>query len=135
MDRDALRKVDYPLLLTFVFFFIFAGNMGRIEAVRSFFSYLLNINTLIFSAMSCQFISNVPSAILLSQFTDNYRELLVAVNVGSLGIIISSLASLITFSEFRILYPNEGKKYLGLFTLINVIFLVIMTAAAKLLFL
>ena len=67
LDRQALLQVDYGLLFTFVFFFVFAGNMGRIEVVRSFFSYLLNINTLVFSAMSCQFISNVPSAILLSR--------------------------------------------------------------------
>ena len=68
LDRKALLQVDYSLLFTFVFFFIFAGNMGRIDAVRDFFSYLLNINTLVFSALSCQVISNVPSAILLSQF-------------------------------------------------------------------
>ena len=69
LDRQALLQVDYGLLFTFVFFFIFAGNMGRIEAVREFFSSLLQINTLIFSAMSCQVISNVPSAIFLSRFT------------------------------------------------------------------
>jgi hypothetical protein len=92
LDREALKQVDYGLLFTFVFFFIFAGNMGRIGAVRDFFSYLLNINTLVFSAMSCQFISNVPSAILLSQFTDNYRELLLGVNIGGAGTLIASLA-------------------------------------------
>ena len=134
-DKEALKKVDYPLLLTFVFFFIFAGNMARIDIVRDFFSMLLEKSTLLFSVFSCQVISNVPSAILLSQFTDNYRELLVGVNIGGVGTLISSLASLITFSEFRILYPEQTKKYLVMFTVINLIFLVVMTAAAKLFFL
>jgi Na+/H+ antiporter NhaD/arsenite permease-like protein len=119
--------VDYGLLFTFVFFFIFAGNMGRIEAVRSFFSYLLNINTLIFSAMSCQFISNVPSAILLSQFTDNYRELLLGVNIGGAGTLIASLASLITFKEYTKQDPKHTLSYVLKFTAFNFAFLIILT--------
>ena len=127
LDRDALKQVDYGLLFTFVFFFIFAGNMGRIEAVRSFFSYLLNINTLIFSAMSCQFISNVPSAILLSQFTDNYRELLLGVNLGGAGTLIASLASLITFKEYTKQDPKHTLSYVLKFTAFNFAFLIILT--------
>jgi di/tricarboxylate transporter len=69
-DRKALKAVDYPLLFTFVFFFVFAGNMSRLEPVKALFSWLLNKSTLIFSVASCQVISNVPSAILLSQFTE-----------------------------------------------------------------
>ena len=128
LDRDALKQVDYGLLFTFVFFFIFAGNMGRIEAVRDFFSYLLNINTLIFSAMSCQFISNVPSAILLSQFTDNYRELLLGVNIGGAGTLIASLASLITFKEYTKQDPKHTLSYVLKFTAFNFAFLIILTA-------
>ena len=128
LDREALKQVDYGLLFTFVFFFIFAGNMGRIEAVRSFFSYLLNINTLIFSAMSCQFISNVPSAILLSQFTDNYRELLLGVNIGGAGTLIASLASLITFKEYTKQDPKHTLSYVLKFTAFNFAFLIILTA-------
>ena len=127
LDREALRQVDYGLLFTFVFFFIFAGNMGRIEVVRQFFSYLLNINTLVFSAMSCQFISNVPSAILLSQFTDNYRELLLGVNIGGAGTLIASLASLITFKEYTKQDPNHTVGYLVKFTAFNFAFLIILT--------
>ena len=70
-DRKALERVDYPLLLTFAFFFVFSGNMARIDEVRSFFSQLLSKNTLLVSVLSCQCISNVPSAILLSQVTDS----------------------------------------------------------------
>ena len=129
-DRKALKMVDYPLLLTFVFFFIFSGNMARIDAVREFFSVLLDKNTLIFSTLSCQFISNVPSAILLSQFTGNYADLLVGVNIGGAGTIIASLASLITLSEFRLLYPEKTGHYIKLFLALNALFLVVMTAVA-----
>ena len=112
MDRKALKEVDYGLLLTFTFFFIFSGNMSRIEAVSSFFSYLLSINTLVFSALSCQVISNVPSAILLSRFTSNYRELLLGVNIGGVGTLISSLASLITFKEYNRQSPKHSLSYI-----------------------
>jgi Na+/H+ antiporter NhaD/arsenite permease-like protein len=127
LDKEALLQVDYGLLFTFVFFFIFAGNMGRIDAVRNFFSYLLNVNTLVFSAMSCQFISNVPSAILLSQFTDNYRELLLGVNIGGAGTLIASLASLITFKEYTKQEPTKVKGYVVKFSLFNFGFLAILT--------
>ena len=126
MDRRALASVDYGLLLTFVFFFIFAGNMARIEAVRSLFTALLDKSTLVVSALSCQVISNVPTAILLSQFTDNYRELLVGVNIGGCGTIISSLASLITFREYTQHNPGKGGRYLLIFSLFNFSFLAIM---------
>jgi len=126
-DRKALCDVDYPLLLTFVFFFIFAGNMGRIEAVRNTFSWLLEKNTLLFSTLSCQVISNVPSAILLSQFTDNYRELLVGVNIGGAGTLIASLASLITFGEYVKHNPGKAGNYILKFSLFNFAFLAILT--------
>jgi Na+/H+ antiporter NhaD/arsenite permease-like protein len=127
LDRQALMQVDYGLLFTFVFFFIFAGNMGRIEVVREFFSYLLSINTLVFSALSCQVISNVPSAILLSQFTDNYRELLLGVNIGGAGTLIASLASLITFKEYTKQDPKHTLAYVLKFTAFNFAFLIILT--------
>ncbi len=123
LDRQALLQVDYGLLLTFVFFFIFSGNMARIDVVRDFFSFLLDKNTLVFSALSCQFISNVPSAILLSQFTDNYRELLLGVNIGGAGTMIASLASLITFREYSKQDPGHTVRYLIKFSLFNFAFL------------
>ncbi len=127
-DRDALKKVDYPLLLTFVFFFIFAGNMARIDLVRNLFSALLEKSTLLFSVLSCQIISNVPSAILLSQFTENYPQLLVGVNIGGAGTLIASLASLITFREYTKHNPGKTKKYIGLFSAFNFGFLAVLTA-------
>lgn len=126
MDRRALLKVDYPLLLTFVFFFVFSGNMARIDVVQQFFSWLLDKNTLIFSTLSCQVISNVPSAILLSQFTTDYRSLLIGVNIGGVGTLISSLASLITLREYINHNPKGTKKYILLFSLFNFGFLIIL---------
>ncbi|MEE0944965.1 MAG: SLC13 family permease [Clostridia bacterium] len=125
-DRKALKMVDYPLLLTFVFFFIFAGNMARVGVVKDFFSMLLEKNTLLVSVLSCQIISNVPSAILLSQFTENYADLLVGVNIGGVGTLIASLASLITFREY--VKHNEGKAgyYIKMFSLYNLGFLAIL---------
>ena len=126
LDRKALLKVDYPLLLTFVFFFIFAGNMARIEPVKNLFSTLLQKNTLLFSALSCQVISNVPSSILLAQFTTNYKDLLLGVNIGGVGTLISSLASLITLREYVKRDPKGTLKYVGLFSIINFSFLFIL---------
>ncbi len=133
LDRHALEQVDYGLLLTFVCFFIFAGNMSRFAAVGQLFDFLLDKSTLLVSILSCQFISNVPSAILLSQFTDNYRELLMGVNIGGTGTLISSLASLITFREYTA--HNKGKTlhYLLVFTLLNLLFLFVLTVEALLL--
>ena len=123
LDKEALKQVDYGLLFTFVFFFIFSGNMARIEAVRDFFSFLLEKNTLVFSALSCQCISNVPSAILLSQFTTNYKELLLGVNIGGAGTMIASLASLITFREYSKQDPGHTARYILKFSAFNFAFL------------
>jgi Na+/H+ antiporter NhaD/arsenite permease-like protein len=130
LDRRALLSVDYPLLLTFVFFFIFAGNMARIEVVRDFLAMLLEKNTLVYSILSCQVISNVPSAILLSQFTENYKDLLLGVNIGGVGTLISSLASLITFREYAKHNPDKMGYYMVMFAILNVVFLVLLTVFA-----
>ena len=127
LDIKALRMVDYGLLFTFVFFFIFSGNMGRIEAVRNLFSYLLDKSTLLVSVLSCQVISNVPTAVLLSQFTENYAELLVGVNIGGVGTLISSLASLITFREYNRNNPGKTLSYILKFSAFNFAFLIILT--------
>lgn len=126
MDRKALKMVDYPLLLTFVFFFVFSGNMARIDAVRNLFSMLLEKSTLLFSVLSCQVISNVPSAILLSQFTTNYKELLLGVNIGGVGTLIASLASLITFREYTKNNKGKTRYYVLLFSVFNFAFLIIL---------
>ena len=128
MDRKALKMVDYPLLFTFVFFFIFSGNMARIGAVREFISFLLEKSTLLVSVLSCQIISNVPSAILLSQFTTNYPELLIGVNIGGAGTLVASLASLITFKEFIRHNPDKIWYYIGMFSSFNFGFLILLVS-------
>ena len=97
--------------------------MSRIDLVRDIFTVLLEKSTLLVSTLSCQVISNVPSAILLSQFTTNYKELLLGVNIGGCGTIISSLASLITFREYAEHNPGKSGRYLLVFTAFNVAFL------------
>ncbi len=126
VDKKALKSVDYPLLLTFVFFFVFSGNMSRIEPVKELFNYLLSKSTLVFSTLSCQVISNVPSAILLSEFTDNYRDLLVGVNIGGVGTVLSSLASLITLREYVNRHQGSTTGYLVKFSIFNFGFLFIL---------
>ena len=100
LDKNVLGKVDYALLLTFVGFFIFIGNMGRICVVREVLSQVLNGRELLISFLCSQMISNVPAAILLSGFTQEYRGLLQGVNIGGLGTLIASLASLISYKFF-----------------------------------
>jgi len=133
MDRKALLAVDYPLLLTFCAFFVFSGNMARIPVVHDFIGGLIAKNTLLFGTLSCQFISNVPSAILLSRFTENYPQLLVAVNIGGVGTLVASLASLITFREYIKNVPDKTLQYIGKFSIYNfgmlIILLILMLSA------
>ena len=125
LDRNAFKLVDYSLLLTFVFFFIFSSNLARIEEVNSFFSKLLRHNVYFTTLFSCQIMSNVPTSILLSKFTNEYIPLLYGVNIGGLGTLIASLASLITFRNYVALNPKKAWSYLALFTFINLIFIVV----------
>lgn len=126
VDRQRFKHVDYALLATFCVFFVFSGNIARIPAIKELISNIVAENTLIAGIVSCQFISNVPTAIFLSKFTENYSDLLVSVNIGSLGIIISSLASLITLKEYLKHQPKGLKKYMVKFTLVNTAFLAVL---------
>lgn len=126
LEPRAFLHVDYALLLTFCAFFVFSGNMARIPEVRAFLSALIGASALLVGTASCQVFSNVPSAVLLSRFTSDYRNLLVAVNIGGLGTPIASLASLITLGEFRRRMPGKTLRYLALFSLINFSFLAVL---------
>lgn len=126
LDRKALRSVDYPLLFTFAAFFVFSGNAARIDTVRELISGIVERYTLLSGTISCQFISNVPSAILLSRFTANYQQLLVAVNIGGVGTLIASLASLITFREYTKNDPGKTWYYIKRFSAFNFGFLFIL---------
>lgn len=126
LDRRALRAVDYPLLFTFAAFFVFSGNLARIDIVREFLSDIIQQHTLLAGTVSCQFISNVPSAILLSRFTTNYPQLLVAVNIGGVGTLVASLANLITFREYTKNNPGKTWYYIKQFSFFNFAFLIIL---------
>ncbi len=119
LDRSLLKKVDYALLATFVCFFIFVGNIARIEVISSGISHLLTGHVLLISALLSQFISNVPAAVMLAGFTDHGTELMLGVNLGGLGTMIASLASLISFQFYR---KSEGAKtgrYFLVFSAVN----------------
>lgn len=129
LDRKALAGVDWGLLLTFAAFFTFSGNLARMEPVRRLFSELLSHGTMLVSALVSQVISNVPAAILLSQFTADYRGLLLGVNIGGAGTLVASLASLITFREYTKRVPGGGGRFLALFSAVSFAFLAILLLA------
>lgn len=126
VNKRIFLKVDYSLLLTFIFFFIFIGNMGNIPAFKSAVASLLQGREIAVSVISSQVISNVPAAVLLSGFTKNTNALIVGTNLGGLGTLIASMASLISYKFFVAEYPEERKKYFLQFTLWNIIFLAIL---------
>lgn len=123
LDYRVLKDVDYFLLLTFLCFFIFIGNMKQISLVHELISKLLVHHEILMGIGASQIISNVPAAILLSGFTDDYSALLIGVNLGGLGTLIASLASLISFKFYTNSNGSDTRRFLGIFTLYNVIFL------------
>lgn len=124
-----LLKVDYCLLLTFICFFIFSGNIGKIDAVKNFVSDLMTKNAFFTSLCLSQVISNVPAAVLLSGFTDNFRDLLLGTDIGGLGTPIASLASLISLKLYSKSEGSNNGKYLAVFMLTGVAFLLVLIAA------
>lgn len=125
-DYKIFSKVDYALLATFVCFFIFSGNIGNIEGIQNFISSVINGNEIISSALTSQIISNVPSAVLLSGFTDNAEKLLIGVNIGGLGTPVASLASLISYKYYSKSENAENGKYMLLFIISGFAILFIM---------
>ena len=127
-DRKIFTKVDYSLLFTFVAFFIFIGNMGRIEEFSGLLSKVIEGREVITAALSSQIISNVPAALLLSGFTSDYKSLIIGTNIGGLGTLIASMASLISYKLITRENPDIKGKYMVMFTWVNVLFLVVMLA-------
>ncbi|MBR4084793.1 MAG: citrate transporter [Lachnospiraceae bacterium] len=130
-DRKLFAKIDYALLVTFVGFFVFIGNMGRVAAFRDFLQGMMEGNEVMTAVVSSQVISNVPAALLLSGFTDNYEALIVGTNLGGLGTLIASMASLISYKY--VVKENKCRKgaYFGFFTVANVVFLVLLLLIYK----
>lgn len=129
-DRSLFKRVDYFLLLTFVCFFVFVGNMERLPAVSAIVNRLITGHELLSGIVLSQFISNVPAAILLSGFTDNYPALLYGVNVGGLGTLIASLASIISYRGYCETTGAQKGRYMLVFTIYNLIFLAILSVTA-----
>lgn len=122
LDRTTIGKVDYSLLLTFVGFFIFIGNIGRMPAFAAF-TKIIEGREVVTAVAASQVISNVPTALLLSGFTENVKALIVGTNLGGLGTLIASMASLISYKQVASQIPGEKKRYFGWFTVANVGFL------------
>ena len=125
-DRNMLKKVDYSLLLTFVAFFIFVGNMQKLPAVKEWLLGLVEGRELLMSILSSQVISNVPAAFLLSGFTDQYDRLIVGTNLGGLGTLIASMASLISYKFYVKEYPEKKGGYFWNFTIMNLFFIIVL---------
>ena len=132
LDRRLLKEIDYMLLITFVSFFVVSENLGRVEGIRNFLQMLLSRGTLVTAVGTSQIISNVPAAVLLSGFTEHWRELLAGVNIGGLGTPIASLASLITLKLYMRWPSASVMKFLGIFTAANLAGLVILMGFAVL---
>jgi Na+/H+ antiporter NhaD/arsenite permease-like protein len=131
IDRGLLKKVDFFLLATFVCFFIFIGNISHIQLINKYLSYLLGSGDKSFftSIILSQFISNVPASLLLANFTGNWKEVLLGVNIGGMGTLIASLASLISYKLFVNEAGSESSSaYLFKFTLYNIFGLCLFTA-------
>lgn len=133
VDRKLFKNADYGLLLTFVCFFLFIGNMQHIPAVSNLIRTLVTGRELVTGALLSQVISNVPAAILLSGFTDAVRPLLYGVNIGGLGTLIASLASVISFRCYSAAESDGKGRFMKVFTIWNLFFLAILLAAGLLL--
>ena len=130
INRKLYWSVDYFLLLTFLCFFVFIGNMKRIPQVSEFLVSAVQGRELLAGILTSQIISNVPAAILLSGFSSDYSALLTGVNLGGLGTLIASLASLISFKFFVKEYPDKKVAFLKVFTIWNLLFLLVLAAEA-----
>lgn len=130
-EREAIKKVDYALLFTFVGFFIFTGNMGHIDVIKDWLSGIVAGNEVIVGVLASQVISNVPAALLLSGFSSDLSSLTIGVDLGGLGTLIASMASLISYKFYAAEDCSEKGKYVLFFTVINIVFLVVLLGLTK----
>lgn len=128
VDRKLFLQADYSLLLTFVFFFIFVGNFGSIPALSESLRNVFQGNEVGISIALSQIISNVPAAILLSGISENASALIIGTNLGGLGTLIASMASLITYKFYAGKKDGSAKKYVLVFTAFNVCYLAVLGA-------
>jgi len=126
VDRNVFIKVNYILPMTFIAFFILTGNIQALPGFSNALSSVINGHEMITAVVVSQVISNVPAAMLLSSFTDNYKALTIGTDIGGLGTLIASMASLISFQFYCGSDEAKPGKYIGVFTLFNVIYLIIL---------
>lgn len=131
LEKKILRQVDYCLLLTFICFFVFIGNLGNFPVFQEALEELVAGRELLAGVLSSQVVSNVPASLLLSSFTANYNALLVGVNLGGLGTLIASMASLISYKQFANTYNDKKGNYFKYFTILNLVFLAVLLVLAK----
>lgn len=129
-DRRLFFKVDYSLLLTFLFFFVFIGNMNQFPPFRQLVVSLVEGREMVTAVLMSQVISNVPAALLLSSFTSEWEALIIGTNLGGLGTLIASMASLISYKQIAAKSPREKGRYLGMFTFWNAVFLAVLLGTA-----
>lgn len=132
-NKELFIKIDYSLLATFIAFFIFIGNMGRFPVFTGLVSGLISGHEISASVLASQVISNVPAALLLSGFTDEWQKLIIGTNLGGLGTLIASMASLISYKQIVQAYPEKKMRYMAVFTAWNLIFLAVLYALSRLL--
>ena len=130
LNKKLFSQVDYSLLITFIGFFIFVGNISTMDVVKNFMEGILNSpqSTFLASVLSSQVISNVPATMLLSGFTDHFKELLLGVNIGGMGTLIASLASVISYKIYASEFGNYN--YMKSFTFYNILGLIIFVPIA-----
>ena len=127
-DRSLFRRIDYALLVTFCGFFIFIGNIASLDFINQLQKDWLNNAAGVYwlGIVTSQFVSNVPAAMLLAGFTSQAEALLLGVDVGGLGTLIASMASVISYKLYLESNPTQGRNYLMLFLYYNVMGLLIM---------
>lgn len=130
LNKKLFSQVDYSLLITFIGFFIFVGNISTMDVVKNFMEGILNSpkSTFLASVLSSQVISNVPATMLLSGFTNHFKELLLGVNIGGMGTLIASLASVISYKIYASEFGNDN--YMKSFTFYNILCLIIFVPIA-----
>lgn len=135
IEPNIFLKVDYGLLVTFACFFIFVGNVKRIPEVTQYIGNIISGHEFESAVICSQVISNVPSAVMLSAFTDDYKALILGTDIGGLGTLVASLASLISYKYYSCSFNAEPKKFIGCFTVVNIIFLAVLFVFAKIILL
>lgn len=129
IDKSLVLKADYILLLTFVAFFVFIGNMKNMEAVSTFLSGIVKGRECVIATVTSQFVSNVPAAVLLAGFTNKYKDLIIGTNFGGLGTLIASMASLISYKFYVKSKDSNVARYVLVFTGLSIIYLAILLVA------